>query len=265
MSVNEKMTAIADAIRDKTGGTEPLSLDAMANGVSDVFEAGKKSEYDAFWDEYQNYGNRTDYWNAFSGAWGKNTFKPKYNIQPTYAESMFYRFNSQTVNGNSESVNLKETLDSLGVVLDFSKCTGVQYCFQNARISQLGVIDLSSVNGTIQGLFSFAYWLGSIEKIIVHEGITFASGCFNTESGTVRIIFEGTIATSLRIHCGLTKESFVSLINTLSDTASGQTLTIPLGSVNAEFESGYWYRDGSKTEEWLNLVASKPNWTITLV
>ena len=33
MSVNEKMTAIADAIREKTGGTEPMGLDAMAEAV----------------------------------------------------------------------------------------------------------------------------------------------------------------------------------------------------------------------------------------
>ena len=44
MSVNQKMTAIADAIRDKTGGTSPLTLDDMAAAVPEVFEAGKSSE-----------------------------------------------------------------------------------------------------------------------------------------------------------------------------------------------------------------------------
>ena len=51
MSVNEKMAAIADAIRSKTGGTEPLGLDDMAASVGDVYEAGKQAEYDAFWEE----------------------------------------------------------------------------------------------------------------------------------------------------------------------------------------------------------------------
>ncbi len=36
MSVNEKMTAIADAIRAKTGGTDPLSLDAMALEIDGI-------------------------------------------------------------------------------------------------------------------------------------------------------------------------------------------------------------------------------------
>jgi hypothetical protein len=236
----------------------------MADGVDGVFEAGKKSEYDVFWDELQNYGNRTDYWYAFSGGWGKNSFKPKYNMQPTSAENMFYRFNTAANTGNSEVVNLKEAFEKQSVVLDFSKATAINYCFQNARVSQIGVVDLSSINGTITGVFTNAYWLGSIEKVIVHEGITFNANCFNTQSGTVSIIFEGSIGTSLRIQCGLTKESFISLINTLSSTASGQTLTIPLNSVKRAFESSYWANDGNTTEEWLNLVASKPNWTITL-
>lgn len=40
MSVKEKMTAIADAIRGKTGKTEKLTLDAMASGVNEVYIAG---------------------------------------------------------------------------------------------------------------------------------------------------------------------------------------------------------------------------------
>ncbi len=41
MSVNEKMTAIADAIRDKTGGTDALTLDDMAQAIPDVYDAGR--------------------------------------------------------------------------------------------------------------------------------------------------------------------------------------------------------------------------------
>lgn len=40
MSVNEKMTAIADAIRGKTGGTEPLTLDEMAAAISSIETGG---------------------------------------------------------------------------------------------------------------------------------------------------------------------------------------------------------------------------------
>ena len=44
MSVKEKMTAIADAIRGKTGGTELLSLDAMAEAITGI-ETGGGGDY----------------------------------------------------------------------------------------------------------------------------------------------------------------------------------------------------------------------------
>lgn len=40
MSVNEKMKAIADAIREKTNITEPLTLDAMAENIPFVYNHG---------------------------------------------------------------------------------------------------------------------------------------------------------------------------------------------------------------------------------
>lgn len=40
MSVNEKMTAIADAIRAKTGGTDLLTLDGMAAAISAIQAGG---------------------------------------------------------------------------------------------------------------------------------------------------------------------------------------------------------------------------------
>ena len=40
MSVNEKMTAIANAIRGKTGGTDPLTLDQMAEAIAGIESGG---------------------------------------------------------------------------------------------------------------------------------------------------------------------------------------------------------------------------------
>ena len=83
MSVNEKMTAIADAIRDKTKETEPLTLDAMATEIPKVFDAGKKAEYDAFWDVFQNYGDEEgmSYYSAFGyDGFTDENYNPKYPI-----------------------------------------------------------------------------------------------------------------------------------------------------------------------------------------
>ena len=50
------------------------------------FEAGKaegaKSEYDRFWDGYQENGNKISYRFAFYGSsWNDTTFHPKYPIK----------------------------------------------------------------------------------------------------------------------------------------------------------------------------------------
>jgi hypothetical protein len=78
-TVNEKMTAIADAIRDKTGGTDALTLDDMVTSIPKVYNAGEQAEYDRFWDNFQNYGKRTNYWGAFT-YWSNAIFNPKYPL-----------------------------------------------------------------------------------------------------------------------------------------------------------------------------------------
>ena len=45
MSFNEKMTAIADAIRGKTGGTDPLTLDQMAIEIEGISTGGSSEEW----------------------------------------------------------------------------------------------------------------------------------------------------------------------------------------------------------------------------
>lgn len=47
MSVNEKMTAIADAIRAKTGGTSSLTLDGMADAIAGIQTGGGIDTSDA--------------------------------------------------------------------------------------------------------------------------------------------------------------------------------------------------------------------------
>jgi hypothetical protein len=52
----------------------------------------------------------------------------------------------------------------------------------------------------------------------------------------------------------LTKDSIVSLVNALSSTATGQSVTVSQTAVNNAFT----------TDEWNALKATKSNWTIEL-
>ena len=82
-----------DAIREKTGTTDLIKSGEMAEKIMGIsggsedgsydegFEDGKKSEYDAFWDAYQQNGNRTHYVDAFTQlGWTDVVYQPKYPI-----------------------------------------------------------------------------------------------------------------------------------------------------------------------------------------
>lgn len=61
MSVNSKMTAIANAIRAKTGGEEKLTLDAMEAAVADVYAAGKETAKARYFSEEVTLAERKTY------------------------------------------------------------------------------------------------------------------------------------------------------------------------------------------------------------
>ena len=59
----------------------------------------------------------------------------------------------------------------------------------------------------------------------------------------------------------LSKDSIACVINTLSDSVSGKSITLSCVNVdNAFADTG-----GSAGQEWQELIATKPNWTIVLV
>lgn len=219
-------------------------LTAIAENEPEVYDAGKKAEYDRFWDDFQQNGNRTDYNSAFrSAGWTADNFKPKYDIVPV---------------GNSNSVfvtsginaDLVEILEKQGVVLDFSKVTMLGSGFQGSKFTHMGVIDCSSFTPTgTTSLFHNCTVLKRIDKIIVNENITLTNwfaGCSSLEE----IRFEGVIGKNLDLHwsTNLTVDSVEDIIEHLGGTASA-TLTLP-----ARFK---------EIDDYLVVIEGKPsNWTV---
>ena len=62
----------------------------------------------------------------------------------------------------------------------------------------------------------------------------------------------------------LNATSIKTIINSLSGSATGQTLTLSLAAVNKAFETSEGANDGSTTSTWNYLANVKQNWTITL-
>ena len=233
-------------------------VDRAKADYHEVFDAGKIKGVDEFWDMYQNYGNRTDYTYAFAGkGWTDETFKPKYNIRLETAN--YYVFEKSLI------TDLKAILEKYNVVLDGSKMGYTLGWFNDSSITRVPFIDVSK-SGT-----SFNALKGA-KKLIWVDGVKLRSSCgFAYAFDAVALEhcpFSGTIGQKgfdMSQCTLLDKESLTSIINCLSSSTSGLTVTLSLVAVDKAFETNPDINNGSSSTEWLNLVNTKSNWTVSLV
>ena len=241
------------SVRDK--------LRTIAENEQRVFEAGKRAEYDTFWNIYQQNGERTNCEGMFAGdGWNSDTIRPKYNIYPTKATMMFYY--------SGFVGSLKEFFENLNIVIDFSNTTSLTGVFQYAnKITELPYLDLSSIisNTKILQLCNNCAELVTAE-IKFPPSCSYAN-CFNGCRELKHLVAHGEIGgDGLDFHWStkLTHDSLMSIINALSATTSGLSVTLSLTAVNAAFETAEGAGDGSTSEAWAALSATRENWTIAL-
>jgi hypothetical protein len=111
-------------------------------------------------------------------------------------------------------------------------------------------------------MFNNAKKLETIEMIMLDGPSGDMTGAFTGCDSLKNIRFSGPNYITGSINIGaspLTNESITSIVNALSPTESGKTATFSQTAVNNAFEGG------STGSEWLNLIATKSNWTISLV
>lgn len=242
MSVNEKMTAIADAIRAKTGGTQKLTLDQMAEAIPQVYRIGSRAAAESFWGGLQNYGKRVNYKAAFFTA-GKldDWFYPVYDF--LFNGSGAEMFRGATCSGDFD---MAKRLEECGVTMDFTKCDNLQMAFAYLPVKGLPVINVSGIKNDYQ-----------INQAFV--------GCYNLEQLTLA----GTLSVNglnLSDCTKLSRASIESVIQTLSGVVSGLSVTLSKQAVdNAFFDMDGEGAIGSESLVWQLLIDTKPNWTITLV
>lgn len=223
----------------------------LKQDFDDVYEAGKKSQYDFFWDNYQDYGKRGDYSHAFTSMyWNNDTILPKYDIIVNgSADRMF-----MNVQGPYRSpLDLVDLFEKQGRKMDFSKCTRFYYTFYWAYIKRLGVIDMTA-STTNDYVFETPY-LQTIEKLIVNENTPFSSRSFHSSALANINEIEGKFGKNMTFaQCPLTKASITNVVNALSSTTSGLTCTFKKTAKESAFTAS----------EWSTLIATKPNWTFSL-
>lgn len=225
-------------------------LQTIAENEQRVYEAGKKAEYDEFWDVFQNNGEPMSYYGRFAAGWTDENFKPKYDIKPTNAQVMFY--------GNSGITNLKQLLLDANVILDTSLAKTLNNAFSACVITNIPYIDGSGVNDYgYSDVFSGSRYLKQIDGFYVVPERKFTN-TFTSCGALEHLIMEGTIGQNgfnVQWSKKLSKASIESIINCLSTTTSGLTVTLSKTAKEAAFTA----------DEWAALIATRPNWNISLV
>lgn len=227
-------------------------------GYTEGYEDGKKSEYDAFWDAVQVKGTRTDYSYCFR-YWGGEYIRPKYKVVPTDARFMI-----------CTCPELKKIESAYFDLSNFKGTHGYNFnsCDNLEEVEDIGLQPSTIYDHT----FAWCYKLRKVACIRLDENTNVTNllySCNALEDVTI----EGTIGQdglNLRHSTMLSKASITSIINHLSDTASGKTLTLSITAVSSAFGASAmdWDGDGTidgwvgGTEEWNALISSKSNWNI---
>lgn len=241
---NKHYNDIADAIREKTGTENTYTPAEMANGVNEVYEAGKAKEWNDFWDNYleayYSQSQNASYMFA-TKMWNDKTFKPNRDI-------VLYGYrNSNRMFYNTGITDLEAALQKQGVILDASQTRRADEMFYTSSITVVPELDLSEIgNGNtnhLNGLFGSCHDLHTVRKLKISDKYVVTIGtAFSGCTSLANIEFEGTIQTNASFSvCPLTVASLKSIITHLKDysgTTSEYTYTVTFKtSAFAELEA----------------------------
>ena len=254
MNIADKLTTIAE------------NLATIGENEQKVFDAGVDNgilnERTRFWDDYQYKGNLANYNYSFSGqGWNNKTFNPQYHIKPTSANGMF--------NNSAISGDLVELLDKLKITLDFGNCTTMNNIFSGCLFTRIGVVDHRNTTSA-SVTFGGARSLKQIDNFILRDdGTNTFSSTFTNAVVLEHLTITGTIGQNgfnVQHSVVLSKASIVSIINALSDTTSGLTVTLSKTAVNNAFginvDDATTWGEGT---EYYTLRHSKDNWSISYI
>lgn len=257
--------------------------EGLDHGVVQGIEEGKKNAYDEFWDDFQQNGNRDTYIACFGTGWTAETFKPKYQIKPIRAGYMFFNNWGEKIkipdfvefadNLAREQGKTPEThpdmFDENGhyMLLDFSRCTNCIYLLPALQSPHFGTLDFRSAESMMSVFYSHSqdqyYGVRRIDKFISSAITAFDNSTFQNATFLTDITMSGVVAKSINFGtCPLNKASIISVVNVLSSSTTGQTVTFKKTAVNTAF--GINVDDASTfTDEFKALRNSKASWTFS--
>ena len=241
-------------------------------GRVEGYEAGKKAEYDTFWDALQGYGNRASYDGVFTnyntytisikhGAWNETNFKPKYPIAPKTSGTPPF--------SGLEIENFKEHCEKNGIIIDLSQITSLSNFYRQLLteyLPDMNVPNATSINscfygdnplkespnilngGLIENYGSCYYNCSSMTRIprLWATSVTTYSSAFWNDKALIDIdIIEGEIKVSIGFnHSPLSVASLKNIVKHLKDYANTEythtyTLTVKASAWEGLESAGY--------------------------
>lgn len=184
MTISEKLVQIAENEKKvyDAGYTEGLNK----GGYADGFDAGKKAEYDAFWDAFQNYGNRNRYDHAFF-QWGGEAVHPKYKVVPTNALALSQTFGESKLK-KVEAAYFDFRNKPIGTYNQQSNYYTFNACNRLEEIEDIGMCDTFNYYST----FANCRELHTISVMRVAEDTTFINP-FKGSPNLKNITIDGVI------------------------------------------------------------------------
>lgn len=210
-------------------------LTTIAENEQKVYDAGKKAQYDEFWDSYMKTmlgGGSAQ--NLFSGSgWNGDNFYPKYSMEPlSTATAMFSYF---SWDNSTPYLDLAQRLEDCGVTLDTSKATVVALMFAYAyvtHIPKVSVIGTTSLDRVFRG--TKAVTIDELE--LKDDGTNTFNNIFQNCTALENIVITGTIGQngfSVSDCTKLTKDSILGKVATAEQITSGKNLV--------ELNGAYYY------------------------
>lgn len=217
-------------VAGETSGYQSGKSDGYAEGYgkghTEGYTKGEQNGYDFGFDE----GKKAEY-DRFWDTFQQNGKRRMY----AYAFSFGW---------DDSNFNPKYPLTGIGQVT---------YMFYYSLITNVDV-DIEIIDNA-NSMFSQCSKLHTVKKLIVRENVPCNNTFYNCNE-LANITFEGVIGQSISFqYSPLTKESIMNVVEHLSSTASGKTCTFNKTAKEAAFTA----------DEWATLIATKTNWTISLI
>lgn len=219
--------------------------EAIDNAIGQSYDKGYKSGYDK--------GNNLYYVTTLQSLFKSVTFPENFEMVAKL----------KSVTNIATSFMGAQNIKSITLISeDKNSLIDAASAFRECR--QLETVDLTEFNRTFSSVGFFLFQSSSLKVILgdldVSNCTVFPNSTFEAASLEEIRFVAGTINVTITFYrcSNLSKASITSIINGLSTTVSGQTLTLSKASVENAFGS-------TTSTEWTTLIGTRSNWSISLI